>query len=67
MTPFYKYYVTNYVSERMTGNLKEGIKRENFKIKEEISSATVEDTSTIYLKEEYVKIEETGGKILFSN
>ena len=51
----------------MTGNLKEGIKRENFKIKEEISSATVEDTSTIYLKEEYVKIEETGGKILFSN
>ena len=46
----------------MTENVKDEIKRENIEIKEEITeeilpSSTVEDTCTVYIKEEDVKVE----------
>ena len=53
----------------MTENMKDEIKMENIEIKEEIHeemlpSSTVEDTCTVYIKEEDVKVEiaETKGK-----
>ena len=57
------------ISERMAGIIKEEMEMKNIKIKEEVpedarSSSTVEDTCTVYIKEEDVKVEiiETKGK-----
>ena len=57
------------ISERMAGITKEEMEMKNIKIKEEVpedtrSSSTVEDTCTVYIKEEDVKVEiiETKGK-----
>ena len=59
------------LSEKMAENLKEEIKLENVEIKEEIeeeilpSSSTVEETYSIFMKEEDVKFEisETKGEV----
>ena len=50
------------LAETMAKNLKEEIKMENIEIKEEIQenilpSSTVEDTCTVYVKEEAIKME----------
>ena len=54
----------------MAGYLRKEVKMENIKIKEEIQeeilpSSTVEDTSTVYIKEEDVK-NEFPGKFSFT-
>ena len=63
-----------FFTERMAGNLKEEIKMENIEIKEEIQeiilpSPTVEDTCAVYIKEEEIKMENTGiqGKLFKIN
>ena len=55
----------------MAGNSKEELKLENIEIKEEteediLSSSTVEDTCTVYVKEEVIKMENTGIQGKFS-
>ena len=50
------------LAETMAGNSKEELKMENIEIKEEIQenilpSSTVEDTCTVYVKEEAIKME----------
>ncbi len=57
------------ISERMAGHLKEEVKTENIDIKEEIPeenppSSFIEETCTVYIKEDDVKVEisETKGK-----
>lgn len=57
------------ISERMAGHLKEEVKTENIDIKEELPeenppSSCIEETCTVYIKEDDVKVEisETKGK-----
>jgi len=59
------------LAETMAGNSKEELKMENIEIKEEIQenilpSSTVEDTCTVYVKEEVIKMENTGIQGKFS-
>ena len=61
--------VTFLFSEKMSEIIKEGLKMENIEIKEEIQenilpSSTLEETCTVYIKKEDVKVEitETKGK-----
>ena len=59
------------LAETMAGNLKEEIKMENIEIKEETEkdihpSSTPKDTCTVYVKEEVIKLENTGIQGKFS-